>query len=95
MSDKKLAIKAMLHGIYLTDAAFSDTFKKIDDEIEKETDVYKKQELETLKRMVCTWVDYKRVLGYDDELMYDIYNGIQAEGSTYKDVIEQMIELKR
>ena len=99
MNDTKLAMEALLHGIQLTDTAFNDAFKKIDDEILKQhtgdaIDDNTLTELNRLKKRGCTWVDYKHAFGYDDELMIDVYNATQSEGSEYKDVINQAIRMK-
>lgn len=99
MNDTKLAMEALLYGIQLTDTAFNDAFKKIDDEILKQRagdaiDDNTLAELNRLKKRGCTWVDYKHAFGYDDELMIDVYNATQSEGSEYKDVINQAIRMK-
>ena len=93
MNGGKLAAKALLRSIYSTDADFSEAFKKIDAEIENETDVKSRRVLEELKDMGCAWVDYKHVFGYDDELMLATYNAIRAEGSKCKDAINQAVQM--
>ena len=92
--EHKIVIKSLLQGIYLDDAEFSEAFKKIDAEIDKETNDLDRKVLENLKNQGCAWVDYKHAFGYDDELMLDVYNATRKEGSKFKYVINQAIQTK-
>ena len=95
MDNENLAAKVLLRSIYSADVDFSEAFKRIDAEIDKETDVISGRVLKKLKDMGCAWVDYKHAFGYDDELMLAVYNAVRAEGSKCKDAINQTIHMSK